>query len=66
MCHIAKAETYPLRKDTDSRQRGSAGESPLVPMGAVPEFESISPPLIEIHGVLLLYIGSKTPLFLGS
>lgn len=42
MCHIAKAETYPLRKDTDSRQRGSAGESPLVPMGAVPEFESLS------------------------
>ena len=36
------AETYPLRKDTDSRQRGSAGESPLVPMGAVPEFESLS------------------------
>ena len=42
LCHIAKAETYPLRKDTDSRQRGSAGESPLVPMGAVPEFESLS------------------------
>lgn len=39
---LSKTDAYPLQKDTDRRQRGSAGKSPLVPMGSIPEFESLS------------------------
>lgn len=56
-----------IAKGHRQQAAGQCGGKPPCPHGRGSGIRiSISPPLIEIHGVLLLAIGSKTPLFLGS